>query len=151
MDDSIAGTVLLHTIEKGLDEKTTVIAEHNEIVQRTASGDVYVTRNDRQLVPTHLRSSGQSLPCIDQRSLLPRLRERAVVGIRTDHLGSALRYLWTTPGISGGNGDHLGIIDCMRRGKNVWRPSLHAYAARTWSIWSNSRGCWIDRRRLLPP
>jgi hypothetical protein len=28
-DDNIAGTVHLHSAEKGVDEKTTVIAEHN--------------------------------------------------------------------------------------------------------------------------
>jgi hypothetical protein len=40
MEDNIAGTVHLHRAEKGVDEKTTVIAEHNEIVYRTATGEV---------------------------------------------------------------------------------------------------------------
>ena len=53
MDDNIAGTVHLHSAEKDeATEKTTVIAEHNEIVHRTASGEVYVTRNGIELIPT---------------------------------------------------------------------------------------------------
>lgn len=52
MDDNIAGTYRLHGAEKTAGEKETVIAEHNEVVHRTASGDVYVTRNGIELIPT---------------------------------------------------------------------------------------------------
>ena len=52
MEENIAGTVHLHVAEKGIDEKTTVIGEHNEVVHRTATGAVYVTRNGIELVPT---------------------------------------------------------------------------------------------------
>ncbi len=51
MNDNVAGTVHLHTGEN-LEEKTTVIAEHNEIVHRTVNGELYVTRNGVELVPT---------------------------------------------------------------------------------------------------
>lgn len=52
MDDNIAGTYHLHSAEKDAEAKQTVIAEHNEIVHRTASGAVYITRNGIELVPT---------------------------------------------------------------------------------------------------
>ena len=63
MDDNIAGTVHLHSAEKGIDEKTTVIAEHNEIVHRTATGAVYVTRNGVELVPTPSSDPNDPLVC----------------------------------------------------------------------------------------
>ena len=52
MDDNIAGTYHLHSAEKAAGEKTTVIAEHKEVVHRTVTGDIYVTRNGIELVPT---------------------------------------------------------------------------------------------------
>lgn len=63
MDDNIAGTYHLHTAEKGLDEKTTVVAEHNEVVHRTASGDIYVTRNGIELIPTPSTDPNDPLVC----------------------------------------------------------------------------------------
>ena len=52
MDDNIAGTVHLHAAEKDVGEKRIEIAELNEVVHRTTTGDVYVTRNGIELVPT---------------------------------------------------------------------------------------------------
>ena len=52
MDDNVAGTVHLHALEKGIGEKTIEIAELNEVVHRTTTGDIYVTRNGIELVPT---------------------------------------------------------------------------------------------------
>lgn len=52
MESNVAGTYHLHTGEKTEGEKVTVVAEHNEVVHRTTSGAVYVTRNGRELVPT---------------------------------------------------------------------------------------------------
>lgn len=50
MGASIAGTYHLHTVTK--DEKIEVLAEHHEIVHRTTTGTVYVTRNGVELIPT---------------------------------------------------------------------------------------------------
>jgi len=50
MDDNVAGTYHLHTATG--DEKTEVIAEHHEVVHRTTTGTVYVTRDGIELVPT---------------------------------------------------------------------------------------------------
>ncbi|EMC96554.1 hypothetical protein BAUCODRAFT_480367 [Baudoinia panamericana UAMH 10762] len=50
MDENIAGTVHLHHASS--DEKTAVIAEHHEVVHRTTTGNIYVTRNGIELVPT---------------------------------------------------------------------------------------------------
>ena len=62
MNDNIAGTYHLHATEKDVDEKTTIVAEHNEVVHKTTSGAVYVTRNGIELIPTP--SSDQNDPLV---------------------------------------------------------------------------------------
>jgi hypothetical protein len=52
MDDNIAGTMHLHAAEKDVGEKRTEISELNEVVHRTTTGDIYVTRNGIELIPT---------------------------------------------------------------------------------------------------
>lgn len=42
----------LHTADTVEGEKTTVIAEHNEVIHRTQTGGLYVTRNGIELIPT---------------------------------------------------------------------------------------------------
>jgi hypothetical protein len=69
MDDNVAGTVHLHTSEKLDEEKTTVIAQHNEIVHRTATGDVYVTRNGVELIPTPSTDPNDPLVCTEIEAL----------------------------------------------------------------------------------
>lgn len=52
MTDYVAGTVHLHNPEKEVDEKTTVLVQHDEVIHRTATGTVYKTRHGRELIPT---------------------------------------------------------------------------------------------------
>jgi len=51
MDDNVAGTIHLHTSTKD-DEKAIPLAEHHEIVHRTTTGTVYVTKDGVELIPT---------------------------------------------------------------------------------------------------
>lgn len=61
MDENVAGTVHLHSVEKGIDEKTIEIAELNEVVHQTSTGQIYVTRNGIELIPTPSRDPNDPL------------------------------------------------------------------------------------------
>ncbi len=52
MTDYVAGTIHLHDPEKEVDEKTSVLVEHDEVIHRTKTGTVYKTRHGRELIPT---------------------------------------------------------------------------------------------------
>ena len=66
-DDNVAGTFHLHSGEKDVEGKETVIAEHNELFHRTETGAYYVTRNGIELVPTP--SSDPNDPLVRQTAL----------------------------------------------------------------------------------
>lgn len=51
-DDNIAGTYRLHGAERVARDRSASVTEHNEVLHRTMSGDVYATRDGIELIPT---------------------------------------------------------------------------------------------------